>query len=558
MPQRVTENPLLHCRANGLAATVRAMALPRASLPLLAIVTFAALWALLFLQVHNVWSSTPQYNYGWAVPLLAAYLFWNRWENRPAPGPALPTQFLVAVVVALAFTLLPVCVIQESNRDWRAMNWAFAFSVTGISFAALAWMGGRAWIRHFAFPVLFAFIAVPWPTIIEDPLVLTLMRVVSFCAVEGLNLCSIPAIQRGNVIEIGAGMVGVSEACSGIQSFQSALMVSLFLGELFQFTARRRIGLFAAAVAWAFACNLVCAFFLAWISHREGLAALDRWHDGTGLALMVGCYGGIIALALALSRRAENSPPKNPPTESPLAASASEKKSRTFPAAALVALLAWLAIIELTTEFWYRRNERSTAPQPTWGITWPRQLPQFRTEEFSDLVRRMLLYNEAESASWRNDDGTYWLGFFFRWHPGNSRAKTTQVHKPEVCFPSSGMSKTADHGRRNYAVAGLTIPFETYTFRDDRQFAHVFYCLWQNKLLSTATPEKHSTATSVDANGAPVPTGDWKTRTRLRNAWNGERQFGQQVLEIIVYGPDDFALIEKAFAQRLPELIKPR
>ena len=39
------------------------------------------------------------------------------------------------------------------------------------------------------------------------------------------------AIQRGNLIELSTGVLGVDEACSGIRSFQSTLMAALFLDE---------------------------------------------------------------------------------------------------------------------------------------------------------------------------------------------------------------------------------------------------------------------------------------------------------------------------------------
>lgn len=550
----VSKKTLGNCTTASWTHTVPRMALPFPQLPGWLLLAAGALWSLLFLQVHSVWTSAPQYNYGWAVPLLALYLFWNRWETRPAPSASPTPALCLGLASALLLTLLPVSIIHEANHDWRLLNWAFALAVAGLTALAVAWAGGRAWLLHFAFPITFPLIAVPWPTVIEDPLVLTLMHVVSFVAVEGLNLCHVPAIQRGNVIEIGPGMVGVDEACSGIQSFQSALMVSLFLGELFQFTRSRRFGLIGGAVLWAFLCNLARAFFLAWISHRQGLSALGRWHDGTGLALMLACYGGIIALALALNRRqatlaATPSPTPSPPSAPPLANAA----PRPIPRPVLLGVLAWLAVVQLSTEAWYRRHERGVAPQPAWSVAWPQQMPQFKTEDFSDPVRRMLLYNEADGASWQDPDGTHWLGYFFRWLPGNSRAKTTQVHNPEVCLPSGGMTKIAAHGRREYPVGALRIPFETFTFRDQNHVAHVFYCLWQNKITTTTTA-----AGAPNALAERAPMGDWKTRDRLRNVLNGERHFGQQVLEVLIFDAPDFAQAEAAFLRRLPDLIKPR
>ena len=57
--------------------------------------------------------------------------------------------------------------------------------------------------------------------------------------VQALHLFGIPALQNGNLIEVKTGLLGINEACSGIRSFQATLMVSLFLGELYQMSWRR-------------------------------------------------------------------------------------------------------------------------------------------------------------------------------------------------------------------------------------------------------------------------------------------------------------------------------
>ena len=43
----------------------------------------ALLAAWLFHHLHFEWSINEQYNYGWAVPFLTAFLFYLRWPSRP-------------------------------------------------------------------------------------------------------------------------------------------------------------------------------------------------------------------------------------------------------------------------------------------------------------------------------------------------------------------------------------------------------------------------------------------------------------------------------------------
>src|SRR4029077_18826482 len=122
--------------------------------------------------------------------------------------------------------------------------------------------GGGQWLRHFAFPVAFIFVAVPWPTVVEVPIIQGLMRVVARVAAETAMLFGIPAQVEGNLIRVTNGLVGVNEACSGIRSLQTSLMIGLLFGELKRLSVARRFALVAGAVIIAMFANVVRAVFL--------------------------------------------------------------------------------------------------------------------------------------------------------------------------------------------------------------------------------------------------------------------------------------------------------
>ena len=163
-------------------------------------------------------------------------------------------------------------------------------------------MGGLPWLRHFAFPIVFFLVAVPWPMHLEQVVVQNLMRAVTGINVALLNVVGIPALQLGNVIEVGAGLIGIEEACSGVRSLQATLMVSLFLGELYAFKIRPRILLVAAGALLAFFCNLVRTALLVWIGARNGTKAIEAWHDPAGLTILFVCLLGLWLLCLLLLR----------------------------------------------------------------------------------------------------------------------------------------------------------------------------------------------------------------------------------------------------------------
>src|SRR6516165_10479104 len=62
----------------------------------------AALWLLLWRHLSSEWRVNEQYNYGWFVPLLALFLFWLRWEDRPEPETGGHSFASVSVAIGLA------------------------------------------------------------------------------------------------------------------------------------------------------------------------------------------------------------------------------------------------------------------------------------------------------------------------------------------------------------------------------------------------------------------------------------------------------------------------
>src|SRR5436309_5316781 len=250
----------------------------------LSVLFLAALWFGLCKELSSEWSVNEQYNFGWFVPFFALYLFWLRWQDRPTPevrSQKLEVRSrLVAAIIGLAalLLLLPVRLFEIANPEWRLLDWMHAAAVVTLTLLLIWYSGGRAWVRYFAFPVAFIFIAVPWPTLVETPVIQGLMHAVARVAAETAMLLGTPAQVEGNLIRVSNGLVGVNEACSGIRSLQTSLMIGLLFGELKRLSVLRRVALVTCAVAIALLANFVRAVFLVHIAATENLSEVGRWH----------------------------------------------------------------------------------------------------------------------------------------------------------------------------------------------------------------------------------------------------------------------------------------
>src|SRR5258708_1386128 len=110
----------------------------------------AALWFVVCRYLSAEWSFNEQYNYGWFVPIFAAYLFWERWTDRPEPS--LPNRkFLAASLIFVAAALLlPMRVFEIGSGDWRPLGWIHVAAVVTITLSILYLAGGKRWLRHFS------------------------------------------------------------------------------------------------------------------------------------------------------------------------------------------------------------------------------------------------------------------------------------------------------------------------------------------------------------------------------------------------------------------------
>src|SRR4051794_7865473 len=156
------------------AAAIPPDTLRREASPLsfwLLILVLAGLAGIFIAQLHLDWSLNPSYSYGWVVPFLAGYCLWNRWSTRPAATPMQPRSFAIALICGCALLLLPLRIFAKANPDWRLVSWGLGICLAGTALAIFFAAGGLRWMQHFAFPVLFCLVAIPWPTQFEQNLV---------------------------------------------------------------------------------------------------------------------------------------------------------------------------------------------------------------------------------------------------------------------------------------------------------------------------------------------------------------------------------------------------
>jgi exosortase/archaeosortase family protein len=304
-------------------------------------------------------------------------------------------------------------------------------------------------------------------------------------------------------------------------------MVSLFLGEFYEFPVLRRIILVISGAFLAFFCNLVRTFLLVYLGAEHGFHAIKEWHDPAGYTILTVCLIGLWGLCWFLGRK-DALPPKRIAAASPF----------RIPRLVLVVLLVLTVIAEAGTQLWYRAHEARTAKVTPWNIAWPTHAANWKEVPIDEAAQGLLRYNEGGGGSW-TADGHNWNLHFFKWLPGRTAGLFIKNHRPEICLPASGMVQRGGILYKLVTVNGVSLPMRSYVFEASGRPLHVFFCYWDG------TPPE-----------AMRDQEDWTAAGRLEAVKRGKRDVGTQTLELAAWGYEDAATAEAAALEQLRQIIQ--
>ncbi len=520
---------------------------------------FFYLWVRLLNNLQLEWATDPQYGYGWVVPILCLGLLLRRWHRaRSLHLENGSGNCNVLLFASLAFLYMPTRLIEEATPEWRPIQWLLGFEAFGLTLCAIYIGKGKGWMKQLAFPIYFLFVAIPWPTLVEAPIIQELTRINAGIVVELLGMLGVPAVQHGNVIEIATGLVGIDDACSGIRSFQSSLMVSLFLGEFYWFSRTRRILLIPACFLLAIGFNICRTTILTLIASRKGTAAIAEYHDNTGIAILLACFVATWGLVLLSRRRkrdqlnpeAQEAAKKytgNGATEKPIRnwSSNSREGINTSDIGSPIlnrfafGLLVWLVVVEVGVNLWYRIRESQLTPVQNWSVAFPEGNPSFKSLSIGEKSRYLLRFDDGKQGQWNEPDGTLWQVFYYDWLPGRVAGYLAKRHTPEICMPAVGYKLRSGPELLLLKVHDVLLPMRCYIFESPNGPLDVYQCRWEAGAGKEAYVAQESTRFNL-----------------VRAIWAGRGNHGQKVLEIVVSGFADPEEAKQALSEQLEKLIK--
>ena len=205
-----------------------------------------------------------------------------------------------------------------------------------------------------------------------------------------------------------------------------------------------------------------------------------------------------------------------------------------------VLALLWIAAGEVASETWYRLHETQLIATTRWSVAWPSHSPHFRKTAVPEKALAILRCSNSDAAAWEDDVGNQWSAFMLRWDPGKNSAQLAKGHQPDICFPAAGARLVKDFGNVDVQAGGVRIPFRHESFEMGSEPVNVFYCLWPDRV------SKHEKTLLEDGSQA----------SRIQAVMVGKRNIGQQVLELVLTGPESPETAVSLLRQHIPDVIQ--
>jgi exosortase len=247
----------------------------------LKLIVLLTLWAITFIPVYPslvyTWLNHSNNSHGILVPLISVFLIWQkRTQIKATPisnsnwGILIMGGSMVLYILSYAGSVAVVS---------RAM---IVFSLIGLILFTL----GSGVFSTIKFPLFYLLFMVPVPvsiySLIAFPLQIFATKVSTFI----INLLSIPAYREGNMLYFAQTHLEVAEACSGLRSMMTFIMLSFLFAYMMDENWKKRIVIVLSSIPLALFANILRVTGTGILAHFYGdTVARGFLHEFSGLAV---------------------------------------------------------------------------------------------------------------------------------------------------------------------------------------------------------------------------------------------------------------------------------
>jgi exosortase len=247
------------------------------------------------IQLAKIWSAEGDYSHGFFVIPISFYMVWSKREKLLAfPLKPLWAGFPVFLIGVFFYVIAFI-------TRFHTLTY---LSILLLIFGLLLFMIGWDLTRELLVPLLFLAFMFPVPSayyvLITNPLKLFITKM----SVNIISLIGIPVYREGNLLFVASTQLEVADACSGVRSLYSYLM----LGCLFAWLSKgfiTRLVLIISTVLLAIIVNVLRISGTGVLSNYYGAqVAQGFFHEFTGFVFFVFGFAVLLVEYVVLNRKA--------------------------------------------------------------------------------------------------------------------------------------------------------------------------------------------------------------------------------------------------------------
>jgi len=212
------------------------------------LVVLLAVYIPVLIEMVRDWIRDPNYNHGFLIPVVSAYLLWTNRQKLRAQTRAPSLLGLLGLLAAGTMLILGT-----AGAEVFTQRMSFLLMLASLVLFLYGW----GHLRLVGFPIAFMFFAIPLPYVIYYGLTGPLQALAAKLAVVGLKGAGIPAVVQGNMIHLPQTSLEVAEACSGIRSLYAFLAVGALVAQATPIPLWGRLCIFALTIPLSVAGNAV-------------------------------------------------------------------------------------------------------------------------------------------------------------------------------------------------------------------------------------------------------------------------------------------------------------
>ncbi|MDP3029143.1 MAG: VPLPA-CTERM-specific exosortase XrtD [Deltaproteobacteria bacterium] len=398
-----------------------------------------ALYGLLLLSVYYstlTWLVTKDwtreaYSYGYLIPFVVLYLLWDKRRDLVS-HPSIPSwKGLALFVFGLIFFW-----VGELSGEFLSLYISFWLVLVGLCWMHLGWQK----LKTIAFALAFILTMFPLPHFILNKVTLKLRLISSQLGVAMMQLCGMPVYREGNIIDVGFTQLQVVDACSGLHSLISLMVLCLLLVYFFQAHFWKRAVLLISAVPLAVFANSIRITLTGILYKVWGPKIAEGFFRGfSGWLIFVFC----IPVLLLEMKILEKLPPVVSSTSDPGEAQGSKPKAQSnedkvqipwLNARFVVVVILLTATLAISRGIEFRERIPITKPLNQFPLQvgeWSAEVRQTMDKIFIDELD----LSDYAIIDYQNSLGRQ-VNFYVAYYESQSKGKS--IHSPETCLPGSG------------------------------------------------------------------------------------------------------------------------